>query len=87
MPTSPSGWSNEGEISSQQANSMVEYAKQSTTCAVLQGFHLDPHKMDTRFEWVQQYPYEWRERDALGAPVAPYMAYELFMYCIVPIRG
>jgi hypothetical protein len=65
---------------------MVEYAKGSSTCAVLKGFHLDPHNKDDCFEWIQQFPYEWKERDALGASVAPYMAYVLVMYRIVPIQ-
>ena len=61
---------------------MVEYAKQSSNCTVLQGFHLDPHK-ETYFEWIQQCPYEWKERDALRNSVVPYMAYTLVMYRIV----
>jgi hypothetical protein len=75
------------EISIQQANAMVEYAKQSATCTVLDGFHLNPHNEGTCFAWVQQCPYEWKERDSLGASVAPYMAYSLVWSRIVPSKG
>ena len=64
---------------------MIEYAKQSSTCTVLQGFHLDHPNKITCFEWIQQFPYEWKERDTLGAPIAPHMAYALLLYRIVPV--
>lgn len=64
---------------------MVEYSKQSPTCTVVNGFLLDPNNTDTCFEWIQQHPYEWRERDTVGASVAPYMAYALVLYRIVII--
>jgi hypothetical protein len=65
---------------------MVEYAKQSSTCSVLQGFQLDPYNKDICFEWIQQFPYEWKVRDALGTAVTPYMAYSLVFYRIVSIQ-
>jgi len=64
---------------------MIEYANQSSICTVLFGFHLDPHNKDG-VQWIQQYPHEWKERDAYGNLVAPYMAYSLVMYCITPIQ-
>ena len=64
---------------------MIEYAKQSSTCVVLHGFHFEFPSKVTSFQWVQHYPYEWKERNALGASVAPHMAYALVKYRIVPM--
>ncbi len=49
-------WGKWGEISTERAHSMVEYAKQSSSCTVLEGFYLDPHDKATCFEWVQRHP-------------------------------
>ena len=49
-------WKDEGEISTEEAHSMVEYAKQSSTCTVVEGFHLNPHDKATCFQWIQSFP-------------------------------
>ena len=63
---------------------MVEYARQSSTCAVVEGFHLDPHDKATCFEWIQRYPFDGRRRGNYGYSVDSSISYDMFTYRIVP---
>ena len=70
-------WDQGRKISTETAHSMVEYARQSSTCAVLQGFHLNPND---EFQWVRRCP---KEPSYNGSSS---ISYDISTYRIVPIQ-